>query len=460
MQLQPDNADAWLLRGITLMDLRSHEDALASLDTALRLRPDHAETWSQRGLALTELRRNAEALQSFQRVLQLRTGVPGDWLNQGVALNDLARPDEAIACFRQALQLDPAYADAWSNQGMSYTRLQRLDEAIRCFDRALALQPGLAQATWNKSLAELQQGDWAPGWRHFEARWQSVLKAAQRHGEIPRLESTAQARGRRVLVWCEQGLGDTLQFFRYVPLLEALCGPVTLETDAALLPLLSRHLQGRACAQFEGGADFQIPLMSLPGLFATRTETVPARLPYLQARPDAVAAWGERLVAPARGTPGEAAPDLPRMALACSGNPGHGNDLRRSCALREFAPLLGLAQVHLVQKRLAPDDAVFLQQHPEIRYWGDQISDFDDTAAILAHMDLVVSVDTSLVHLAGAMNRPVWVVLPHAADWRWLSGRTDSPWYPGARLFRQFAPGDWTRPINAIARRLQALRPG
>ena len=153
-------------------------------------------------------------------------------------------------------------------------------------------------------------------------------------------------------------------------------------------------------------------------------------------------------------------PHRPRIALACTGNPGHVNDARRSCPLEALAPLLPHAELHLVQKQLRPDDARWLAAHPEVKFWGAEIGDFEDTTALVAQMDLVISVDTALVHLAGAMQRPVWVLLPHAADWRWLSGRTDSPWYPGARLFRQFAPGDWTRPINAIARRLQALRPG
>jgi tetratricopeptide (TPR) repeat protein len=485
--LLPDFTDAWCNRGLTLQQLGRAQDALASFERAaalnpglaqahqrraallqdlgrgeeavaayrrlLQLEPRNAQAHSDLGTALAELERGEEALESIDRALVIDPGLFGALVNRGNVLNQLRRGGEALRAYDRALAADPAVAELHSNRGHLLHDAGRYDEALQAYDRALALDPGLALVEWNKSLIKLLHGEFEEGWRLYESRWQSYARTAFRDFPQPLWLGGEPLAGRTILLHAEQGLGDTLQFCRYVPLVAALGAAVVLEAPAALLPLLA-SLAGCATLVASGEPlppfQLQCPLLSLPLAFGTRVETIPAQLPYLAVPPARQEQWDTRL-GPRRRR---------RVGLAWSGAAAHLADRERSLPLRLLAPLLGLdAEFHCLQKEVRPADEPALAQLPQLTRHEHELHDFADTAALAAAMDLVIAVDTSVAHLAGALGRPLWVLLQHAPDFRWMLRRADTPWYPDTRLFRQEQPGGWEAVIERVAAQLAATLP-
>jgi hypothetical protein len=348
----------------------------------------------------------------------------------------------------EALRLRPDYANAYNNLGGAMLAMDRPEEAIPLFRQALALDEEQVQARFGESLALLSLGRFREGWEGYESRWRdAAFCEGTRERATPRWEGE-DAAGRTLLLHSEQGLGDTIQFVRYAPMVRALGARVVLEVQAPLVPLL----EGLADVVLAEGAelpphDFHCPLLTLPLLFGTTLESIPADIPYLRADGARRAAWRERL-GPAR---------LPRIGIAFSGSEEHPEDALRSIPVAQLRPLLTLPGVefHVAQRDVRAADADALARLPGVRVHGERLETFAETAALLHHMDLVVSVDTSVAHLAGAMGLPVWLLVQTNADFRWLRGRADSPWYPSARLFRQARAGEWTREIALVA---QAVR--
>ncbi len=449
LALAPDIAEAHLNRGNLLNDLKRHEEALAGYDTALTLRPDYVEALSNRGIALHALARNAEALASFDRALALRPDYPEALSHRGATLDAMKRPDEALASYLLAVTLRPDYADAYGNRGATLYNLKQLDEALADFDRALALRPDLPEVHWNQATARLITGDFERGFAEYEWRWQrAAMIAAKRDFPHPfwRGEDIA---GKTILLHSEQGFGDSVQFCRYVPAVAARGARVILEVEAPLQRLMMT-LAGGAQVISKGSPlptfDAHCPLLSLPLAFGTRLDTVPSGTPYLRPQVQDLAAWQTRL----------ADTRLPRVGLAWSGNPTHLHDADRSIALEALLPLIDVdASFISVQKDVRDADAGVLAARTDILQVGHALNDFADTAALLSKLDLIITVDTSVAHLAGALGKPVWLLLPYIPDWRWLLDRETSPWYPTARLFRQ----DETRNYaDVIARVHAALR--
>ena len=427
-------ADAHYNRGVSLEALDRGEEALAAYERAIALSPAHAEAHRNRGVALARLGRAGDALAAFDRSVALRPSHAGDHLHRAVALNDLGRPEEALAACDRSLALSPSLAAAWYIRGNALRELQRHADAVESFERCLALEPDNAQAHWNLADCLLLQGDFARGWEHYA--WRSKV-AGRREFAQPLWTGEAIVEGRTVLLHAELGLGDTLQFSRYVTEVARLGARVVLEAQAPLLPLLST-LEGVDALVARGEAlpsfDLHCPLMSLPWALRTRLREVPARVPYLRAEPARVAAWRDRL--------GERR--APRVGFVWSGSQGLAND-KRSATLAQLLPALrpGIEWLSL-QKQVPPGDAATLARHGGLRDCSAHLADFAETAAAVELLDLLVTVDTSIAHVAGALAKPVWILLPSGShDWRWLLEREDSVWYPTARLFRQPAPGDW-----------------
>lgn len=449
LALAPDIAEAHLNRGNVLNDLKRHDEAVAGYDNALALRPNYLEALSNRGIALHALGRNSEALASYDRALALHPGYAEALSNRGIALHALGRDEEALASFDRAIALKPDYVDAYGNRGATFYNLRRLDEAQADFDRALALQPDLPVAHWNQATARLLAGDFARGFAEYEWRWQrEAMIAAKRDFPQP-LWRGEDIAGKTILLHSEQGFGDTVQFCRYLPAVAARGARVILEVEAPLQRLMAT-LAGGAEVIAKGSPlpafDTYCPLLSLPLAFGTTLETVPSVTPYLRADAQDAAVWQERLA----GTP------RPRVGLVWSGNPSHMHDADRSIAFAALLPLLGIdARFVSLQKDVRKRDAKALAAHPDILQPGGMLNDFADTAALLSQLDLVIAVDTSVAHLAGALAKPVWLLLPYIPDWRWLLKRETSPWYPTARLFRQ---DDSRSYDNVIARMRDALR--
>ena len=442
--------------GNALRALGRHDDAIGSYDQALALKPDHIVALYNRGNALRDLKRHEAALAAYDRVLALEPLHARALNNRGAVLRILKRYAEAVATYDRALSVEPDNAGLHNNRGNALLALRRHEDALASYERALELKPDHAGAHWNEGLCRLLLGDLAGGWRKYEWRWQrATFSSGRRDFDPPQWRGDQPLEGKTILLHAEQGLGDTMQFCRYASLVAERGGTVLLEVQSPLKALL-QGLPGVTQVLAKGEPlpdfDFHCPLLSLPLAFDTQIETVPAATPYLQAPAQRASYWHQRL-GPATA---------PRVGLVWSGQPKHRNDHNRSMALSALLPLLRLPyQFVSLQKEVRATDLDVLQRQDRILNLGVELADFSDTAGLVDTLDLVIAVDTSVAHLAGALGKPVWLLLPFNPDWRWLLHRDDSPWYPTARLFRQPATGDWAAVVHQVAARLGTtpLRP-
>jgi tetratricopeptide (TPR) repeat protein len=447
-------ADDWqirVLRANLRVRLGHLVAALADFDRALVLRPDFAEGHSNRGNTLVELGLLVEALAAHDRAVALAPDSAAIHFNRGNGLRELGQVEAAMASYARALTLDPRHVEAHSNLGVLLAGENRHAEALACYENALRIRPDHPQARYNRALAYLATGELARGWRDYEARWLGVdgmSREAPREFREPLWLGETPAQGRAILVHAEQGLGDTLQFSRYVEQLAAAGAAVTFEVQAPLRALL-QQLRGDVRVITRGEAyapcDCRCPLLSLPLALRTTLATIPARPRYLEA--DAVKRQHWRGVLRELRTP--------RIGLVWRGSRDHRNDVQRSARLSEWLSRLppGFAYVSL-QKDVRDEDADVLTAHPELFDPAGQLQDFADTAALCECLDLVISVDTSVAHLSGALGCKTWVLLPFHADWRWMLERGDSPWYPTMRLYRQTTRGDWAGVLERVSRDL------
>jgi tetratricopeptide (TPR) repeat protein len=450
IRAKPDFAAALVNRGNLLTQLGRGADGLADLDRVIALDPRHAEAHNNRGLALAELDRRADALASYDRALALRPDYAEAHNNRGLVLQSLNRQEEALAAYDRAQALRRDYADAANNRGLALHELHRYAEALASYRQALALRPDFAEAHFNQSLTQLAVGDLGPGWVNYEWRWKTRKSTAPwRDFPQPIWLGNAPLAGRTILLHAEQGFGDTIHFARYVPRVAALGANVIVETQPALRGLMAR-LDGVSAVIEQGSElpafDCHCPLGSLPLAFATELATIPAEVPYLAADPERVARWRERLAPRAR----------PHVGIVWCGNPTFRGDRNRSMAFSGFAPIVAAAAatfVTLNPGRTAAD-AIGLAAQAAAVDLAPEFRDFDDTAAMICSLDLVVTTDTAVAHLAGALGKRLWLLLSASPDWRWLIAREDCPWYPSARLFRQPTLGDWQPVIARVQREL------
>jgi tetratricopeptide (TPR) repeat protein len=443
--IRPANAGAYFNRAIALGNLKRHAEAVESYGLAIAHKPDFAAAYNNRGISLGELQRHDEALESYDRALGLNPGYAEAHGNRGTALMELQRFPDAVQSYERALLLNPGYANAHYNLGNALRELHRHAEAVESYRRSIALKPDFADAHLNLANCLLALGDFETGWDEFEWRWRTEAKAAEKRDYAqPRWLGGQDLGGKTLLLHHEQGLGDTLQFCRYAKLAAARGAKVVLEVQPSLLPLLA-DLEGAAQVLPAGAPlpafDYYCPLMSLPGAFRTDLSSVPAAIPYLRSDPLRVALWAKKLGTRSR----------PRIGLVWSGSRTRRHE-RRSIGLEEMLPLIGdWAEWISLQKEVRRIDAAILGERPDLRHFGAELNDFADTAALVEAMDLVVTVDTSVAHVAGAMGKAVWVLLPfNPVGWNWMLTREDSPWYPTARLFRQPAHGDWASVIRRV----------
>lgn len=450
--LKPDYAAAHNTCGLALKELGQAQAAVEAYDKALAIKPDLAEAWTNRGVALQSLQRYEEALRSYDQAIAYAPEVVQTWSNRGSVLNRLRRSQDALQSYDRAVALDPTFANAWNNRGVTLVDLGQRAEALLDYEKAVALDPDNADAHWNMSLCHLQLGNFEKGWAGHEWRWKAAtLVLAPRHFTEPQWRGDAPLQGKTILLYADQGFGDALQFCRYAKLLQDRGAKVILEVGKALVPLLT-GLDGTSRVIATGDAlpafDFQSPLGSLPAAFKADANNIPMPAGYLRAADGKRAAWRARLGAKTKR----------RVGLVWSGNTQHTNDHNRSIPLADFLKMLppGLDYVSL-QRDVHAEDRAALRTRADIRDIGGHLADFSDTAALADLMDVIISVDTSVVHLAGAMGRPVWVLLPFNPDWRWMLERSDSPWYASARLYRQKRAGDWAEVFEAVKADVQRL---
>ena len=458
LALRPDFAEAHCNRANTLQKLKRLDEALAGYDRALSLKPNYPEAHSNRGATLHDLHRFEEALASYDGALALRPDFAEALSNRGNALQELKRFEEALKDYKRATAIQQNFAAAYSNCGNALRELNRFDEALASFDRAIALRPNLAEAHFNSAICLLLTGDLDRGWKRYERRWQTdQLCSEQRNFSRPQWTGTDHIDGKAILLHAEQGLGDTLQFCRYVPRVAAGGAHVILEVQKPLVTLMRTLADGvEIVAKGDPlpAFDLHCPLLSLPLAFKSGLNTIPSETPYLSSDPIKRNAWRARL-----GPSGKL-----RIGLVWAGDPrkqlpnAHLIDRQRSVAFDRLAPLFDNTNCEFVSLQKGADAVAQLRNSPlrhEIIDWSDDFHDFSDTAALIDNLDLVIAVDTSVAHLAGALGKPVWLLNRYNTCWRWLLDRDDSPWYPGLRQFRQDATRVWDAVIGRVAAELR-----
>lgn len=453
----PPQTDAkqWFVKG---EDHRKHgqlEAAVEAYETALSLTPAMVAARHNLGLVLQQLGRQADAVAAFEQVVAERPDSAESHFILGCIHKDEGRTDAALKHLGLSVKLKPSHKRAWNNLALICKNMGDLDRSLAYFNRALEIDPRFALAYWNRSMVLFLLGRWLEAWRDFEHRFRiSAWRDLYPH----RLTSTRwdgrSLPDQTILVHDEQGLGDTFQFIRYLPQVKARCAKVILETRKELADLLEQCEGVDAMVHRSPSSpptiphDAHVPLMSLPAIFDQTLESIPNPGTYIHPPQDKVAAWGQRL-----------AKSRPTVGLVWAGRPEHANDLNRSIRLEEMAQLFRLDQIQFIgmQKGAAAQDAEGQSQWLNFENWGDRLESFADTAGLLANLDLVITVDTSVAHLAGAMRRPVWVLIPWIPDWRWMMTGQQTPWYPTLRLYRQLHTGDWTPVIATIRKDLAAL---
>jgi tetratricopeptide (TPR) repeat protein len=484
----PGFVDAIFNSSVALEQLGRHQEAIARCDRVLAIDPKHAKALANRGNASLNLGRSSEAARNYASSLEVEPDSAAVLCNRAGALILVHRYDEAREACDRALAVDPAFVPAWLTRGGVFLHTHRYDEALEDFARVLAvtprnkiayfhrgnslrglrrhveaseayaqaieIDPDYMEAHCMRSFLCLSLGDFEAGWSEYEWRWRdSQLDASRREFAQPRWTHGMPLARKTILLYAEQGLGDTLQFCRYAALVKALGASVILEVPPELMGLLG-SLDNVDALVSRGGPlppfDLHCPLLSLPLEFRTDLATIPANVPYVQADAAIVERWKERL-----------GPSLrPRVGLVWSGNPLHLNDRNRSMELTELLPLLDDAFDWVSLQKVVRDEDKPVLASSAIRDVSAQLTDFSETAALIELMDYVVSVDTSVAHLAGALGRPLGVLLPHTPDFRWMLDRDDSPWYPNAKLFRQTEAGKWAPVIERLKAELPLLAKG
>jgi tetratricopeptide (TPR) repeat protein len=446
LTVKPDEPTLLFRQAKTQRTLRRPADALASYDRILALVPDSAPALLNRGNTLRALGRNEEALESFHRALAARPGYPEALNNIGNTLQTFGRYAEAMQNYRDSLAAKPDYVDALNNLGNAQQMLAQYREAIVNYDRALALAPGLAAVKWNKGTTMLHLELSREAWELYEYRLGSDTHGRLASLNLPLLGSRP-LRGEKLLLQWEARFGDIMQMMRYVPMVQGAAAACWLQVAPALRDLAARSFpQAHIVSPGETGeALFRLPYTSLPLVMETFSEAaIPAAVPYLVPDADKVAHW----MRAAAGGAGE-----PRIGLAWRGNavPAH-----RSASLQAIEPFFKLPKLHFVtlQKDLSAAEREALQGRKNVSVLDAELASFDDTAAVVAGLDLMISIDSAVAHLAGALGKPAWVMLKLGADWRWMSERDDTPWYPSARLFRQAALGDWDPVVRGVCEEL------
>ena len=430
--------------GVVLLDMGRLEEAVAQFREVTQIRPHEGNAFNNLGLALSRLKRFDEALTALNQAVTLAPGHVEAINNRGNVLRQMDRAEEALADFDRAIALKPDYAFAHANRAACLDDLSRPDEAFASYERTLALKPDHSDTHWNLAINRLRSGDFKNGWVEAEWRWKVPwLRLSRAHSNAPLWLGAEPIAGRTLLVYNDQGLGDAILFCRYIALLVERGAKVVLEVDRPLKELMT-GIEGITQCVVKGETlpdhDFQCPLASLPLALGTTIDTIPASVPYLSVREHA-RDWESFLGSTSR----------PRIGIVWSGNPNNTKDHNRSMPLKTVLPLFDVkAQFVSLQKDVRETDSAILRTRSDILNAAPELESFADTAALIQHLDLVISVDTSVAHLAGALGKPLWVALAYASDYRWFLDRDDSPWYPTARLYRQTATRDYAEVIERM----------
>ena len=455
LEINPYYSQAHNGLACALKALHQYDSAITYFNKAITLNPSYAEAHNNIGLVKQELKEYSAAIANYEKAISLKPDYYEAFYNKGIALIGLNQFTDAISTFNQTLKLEPDFAKAFNGLGHANQELLRLTEAMSNYEKAILKDPKFADALWNKSLLKILLGEYPEGWSLYEHRWKvRKFKKESRDFNQPLWLGENTIQNKIILIHAEQGLGDSIQFCRYIPMIESL-GPrqIILEIPKPLTSIISTVNsktilleKGNPIPQF----DLHCPMMSLPHAFRTTLDNIPAQIPYLNADKNKVLDWSKML--------GD--PKNPRVGIVWSGSSNHPNDHNRSLLFKQLAPLLILPfEFHSLQKEIKAVDLVSLKNFKQIHQHQDNLIDFSDTAALIENLELVITVDTSIAHLAGALGKRVFILLPFVPDYRWMLDRNDSPWYPTATLFRQPKLNDWESVINQIKLALESNLP-
>jgi len=449
LAIDPLHFEAACNLGNAYLEKNQLTDALQNYNYALSINARYAEAYSNKGNVLRKLDRPEEALHSYDKAIEIQPNYAQAYLNKGVTLQSINRNEEAIASYDQAISIRPDYAEALTNRGTALVALNRISESIQCYEEVIQIKPDYLDAYWNKALAHLIRGEFELGWELYESRWEYDKNSPKmRNFKEPIWTGKESLAGKSILLHAEQGLGDTIQFCRYTKLFKGIVGRVILEVQQPLVGLL-KSLNGIDQILERGKPlplfDYHCPLLSLPYVFNTRLNTIPnPSTPYISIKVAKRNEWAKRL----------GHKSLNRVGIVWRGNLLHKNDKNRSIVLSEFLEYLPQNFEYIsLQKDIDEVDRQTLFDS-SIKHYGQSLLDFSDTAALCDLMDIVISVDTSVVHLAAAMGKKTWLILPFAPDWRWLLGRVDSPWYRSLTLYRQGVDLNYEPVLQRIGRDL------
>jgi hypothetical protein len=439
-------------------------EAIAQCERAIAQNPDDIASLNQLAMLQSSAGNHNEALGHIASALKLAPNHPLLHYNLGQVHGSAKRYEDEIKAYRQAIALKPDFVEAHVNMGVALRDMQRFDEAFEAFKQALRLNPDHPGARTNRAQTNLMLGNFEHGWREYEWRWQDGHQSHDIEG--PRWNGKTSLKGKRLLVHAEQGLGDTIQFVRYLNVLKNLGATIILRVQPPLAALLNTYDAADLVIDTQiplPAFDLHIPLLSLPHLLYSRHPSIPSAHHYLNVTPEKVSQWAQWIAQQTREPSNKHAEGLPKkllsVGLCWSGSTHHLNDKNRSILLAQLSPILDIDCIFIaLQKEIRPEDQITLASHPEMLNAGCEFKNFEDTAGLLCNLDLVISVDTSVAHMSAALGIPTWILLPEPADWRWLRQRADSPWYPGVKLFRQTARGEWASVITQIAQQLTGLQ--
>ena len=446
--------EAWVNIAVSYIGLKKYDLALEYCEKALAVSENFIEALNSKGLCLFNLKKYEQANELFDKILKIRKDFPEAMENKANTLYALKEYDEALT-FYEAIENKKDYHKVLNNKGLLLHALGHVKDkkyfnlAKDCYDQAIKIKSDFADAYWNKSLTQLTLGEFTEGWKNYEYRFK-LESAKPQFIEIPRLESLKNLTNKRVLIWSEQGLGDSIQFSRYIYKLLDLGAKITFDTSKLLMALMSRQfncvINERGKGLVKNNFDFQIPLLSLPMLFNTNLNSIPFNSSYLKTSKEKDIEWLDKL---------KLTKQKLNIAITYAGNPDYLADSERSASLEIFHPLVDKANLFLIQKDIKKEDEIFLKKHPQIKFIGKDIDNFDDLASVIQNMDFVISTDTSIPHLAAAIGKRVFILLGKITDWRWMLNSGTSPWYNSATLLRKkFNPKskthDWSHAFEWI----------
>lgn len=449
---KPNHFDALQLLGILYGQINKKDKAIKLLELALQIKPDDAVTLNNYGVILTEVNRTNDSYEVLDKATNIKPDYAEAYSNKGNTLKLLEKYDDAVKAYSKAIQLKPNYAEAYNNRGVIYKELSQMNLALKDLKKAISLKPDYPEANSTMGVTLLLTGNFSKGWEQYEWRWKDLSDPSViRSFKQPLWDGKKSLKDKSILLYSEQGLGDTIQFSRYILLIKALGAKVILETHKELLNIVGSIdsnitviLIGQTLPHF----DFQCPLLSLPLKFGTGLKNIPSPNRYICADKRIVPKWKKKIGSQKK----------PLVGLAWEGNPLHKNDYNRSILLAELIPHLPKKYEYIgLQKDIRESNLKTLKRSSMIDNLIDKNVSMDDTAAIIENLDIVISVDTSVAHLSASMGKPTWILLPFVPDWRWLLNRNDSPWYKSVKLFRQEKRGNWELVFKDLNKKLNVL---